>query len=152
MSAMGVKAGSNSLGEAMVANLLYHKGRYAKRFTAQRASGAMCVALAPTRGQTLANLVAGPFGPRLRKVATARNTSRGLHGGTSFRRLVLVPSNPLERLNGALAMASPRKAKPRSCTVLELKPMGKLITLDKYLSVRLNQGFVQSLDSSLWEN
>ena len=135
-----------------MANLLYHKGRYAKRFTAQRASGAMCVALAPTRDQTLANLVAGPFRPRLREAATARNTSRGLHGGTSFRKLVLVPSDPLERLNGALAMASPRKAKPRSCTVLELKPMEKLITLNKYLSVRLNQGFVQSLDSSLWEN
>ena len=49
-------------------------------------------------------------------------------------------SNLLERLNGALAMASPRKAEPRSCIVLGLKPMGKLITLDKYLSVRLNQG------------
>ena len=49
-------------------------------------------------------------------------------------------SDPLERLNGALAMASPQKAKPRSCTVLGLKPMGKLITLDKYLSVRLNEG------------
>ena len=61
-------------------------------------------------------------------------------------------SNLLERLNGALAMASPRKAEPRSCIVLGLKPMGKLITLDKYLSVRLNQGLTWSLDSSLWEN
>ena len=147
-----VKAGSSSLGEVMVASLLYHQGRTARWFTAQQAFSAMCVALAPTRGQTPANLVAGPFGPRLRKVATTQNTSRGLRSGISFGRLVLVPSNPLERLNGALAMASSRKAEPRSCTVLGLKPMGKLITLDKYLSVRLNQGFVQSLDSSLWKN
>ena len=61
-------------------------------------------------------------------------------------------SDPLERLNGALAMASPQKAELRSCTVLGLKPMGKLITLDKYLSVRLNQGLAWSSDSSLWEN
>ena len=96
----------------------------------------MCVALAPTRGQTLANLVAGPFGPRLRKAAAARSTSKGLHGGISSRRLVFVPFDPLEQLNGALVMASPRKTEPRSCTVLELKPMRKLITLNKYLSVR----------------
>ena len=65
---------------------------------------------------------------------------------------MLVSSDPLERLNGALAMASPWKAEPRFCTVLELKPMGKLITLDKYLSIRLNQRLAQSSDSSLWEN
>ena len=35
--------------------------------------------------------------------------------------------------------------------VLGLKPMGKLITLDKYLSVRLNQGLARSSDSNLWE-
>ena len=101
----------------------------------------MCVALAPSRGQTPTNLVAGPFGPRLRKAAATRSTSRGLCGGTSSGRLVLVPSDPLERFNWALATASPRKAEPRFYTVLRLKPMGKLITLDKYLSVRLNQGF-----------
>ena len=123
-----------------------------RRFTAQRASGTMCMALAPTKGQTPANLKAGPFGPRLRKVTVARGTSRGLRGGTSFGRLVFVPSDPLEQLNGALVMASPRKAEPRSCAVLGLKPMGKLITLDKYLSVRLNQGLAQSSDSNLWEN
>ena len=49
-----------------------------------------------------------------------------------------MPFDPLEQLNGALAMASPRKAEPRSCIVLRLKPMGKLITLEKYLNVRLN--------------
>ena len=30
--------------------------------------------------------------------------------------------------------------KPGSCMVLGLKPMGKLITIDNYLSVRQNQG------------
>ena len=32
--------------------------------------------------------------------------------------------------------------------VLELKPMGKLITLDKYLSVRQNQGLALSSNSN----
>ena len=90
--------------------------------------------------------------PRLRKAAAARSTSRGLCGGTSSGRLVFVPSDPLEQLIGALVMASPRKAEPRSCIVLGLKPMGKLITLDKYLSVRLNQGLAWSSDSNQWEN
>ena len=147
-----VKVGSSSLSEVMVANLLYHKGRTARWFTAQRASSTMCVALAPTRGQTPANLAVSTFEPRLRKAVAAQSTSRGLHGRTSSGKQVLVSSDPLERLNGALAMASPRKAKPRSCTVLGLKPVGKLITLDEYLSVRLNQGLAQSSDSSLWEN
>ena len=61
-------------------------------------------------------------------------------GWTSSGRLVLVPSDPLERLNGALARTNPQKAEPRSCMVLGLKPMRKLITLDKYLNVRQNQG------------
>ena len=57
--------------------------------------------------------------------------------------------DPLERLNEASAMASPQKAEPRSyMVVLGLKPMGKLITLDKYLSVRLNQGFAWSSDQT----
>ena len=34
--------------------------------------------------------------------------------------------------------------------VLRLKPMGKLITLDKYLSVRLNQGLTWPSNSNLW--
>ena len=79
-----------------------------------------------------------PFEPRLRKVSPARNTFKGLCGKTSSGRLVLVPSDPLEQLNGALARANPQKAEPRSCMVLRLKPIGKLITLDKYLNVRLN--------------
>ena len=36
--------------------------------------------------------------------------------------------------------------------VLGLKPMGKLTTLDTYLSVRQNQGLAWSSDSNLWEN
>ena len=36
----------------MMANLLGRKWRTAKRFPAQRAFGAICVALVPTRGQT----------------------------------------------------------------------------------------------------
>ena len=135
-----------------MASLLCHKRRTAGRFTAQRASGTMCVALTPTRGQTPANLKADPFRPRLRKAAAAQSTSRGLYGGTSSGRLVFVPSDPLEQLSGALVIASPWKAEPRYCTVLRLKPMGKLITLDKYLSARQNQSLTQSSNSNLWEN
>ena len=81
---------------------------------------------------------APPFRPRWRKAATARNTFKGLRGGNSSRKLVLVPSNSLEQLNGALARANPQKTEPRSCMVLGLKPMGKLITCDNYLGVRQN--------------
>ena len=123
----------------MMANLLGRKWRTAKRFPAQRASGTMCVALVPTRGQTTRE----PHG---------RNTFKGLRGGNSSGRLVLVPSNSLEQLNGALVRANPQKAEPRSCIVLRLKPMRKLITRDKYLSVRQNQGLAWSSDSNLWEN
>ena len=60
-----------------------------------------------------------------------------------------MPSDLLEQLNGALARANPQKEEPRSCMVLRLKPMEKLITLDKYLSVRLNQGLAWSSDLNL---
>ena len=70
----------------MVASLLYHKERTARWFVAQWASDIMCVALAPTRGQTPANLVAGLIGPQLREVAAVQSNSRGLRGGTSSRR------------------------------------------------------------------
>ena len=93
-----------------------------------------------------------PFRPRWRKAAVARNAFKGLRGRNSSGRLVLVPSNSLEQLNGALARANPQKAKPRSCIVLGLKPMGKLIAHDKYVSVRQNQGLTWSSDSNLWEN
>ena len=82
----------------------------------------------------------------------ARNTFKGLRDGNSSRRLVLVPSNSLEQLNGALARANPQKTEPRSCMVLGLKLMGKLITRDKYLSIRQNQSLAWSSDSNLWEN
>ena len=41
------------------------------------------------------------------------------------------------------------EGKTESCTILGLKSMGKLITLDKYLSVRLNQGLAWYSDSNL---
>ena len=63
--------------------------------------------------------------------------------------MVLVSSDSLEQLNGALARANPQKAEPRSCMVLGLKLIGKLITLDKYLSVRQNQDLARSSDSNL---
>ena len=62
---------------------------------------------------------------------------------------MLVSSDPLERLNEVLAMASPPKIERRSCTVLGLKLMEKLITYDKYLSVRQNQGPAWSSNLSL---
>ena len=121
-----------------MASLLCHKRRIVRGFTAQWASSTMCVALTPTRGQTPVNLEAGPFRPRLRKAAAARGTSKGLRGRTCSGRLVLVPSDPLEQLNGAVARVNPQMVEPKSCMVLRLKPMGKLITLNKYLSVRQN--------------
>ena len=36
--------------------------------------------------------------------------------------------------------------------VLGLKPMGKLITRDKYLNIGLVQGIAWSSDSYLWES
>ena len=80
------------------------------------------------------------------------NTFKGLRGRNSSGRLILVPSNSLKQLNGALAWANPQETKPRSCMVLGLKPVGKLITRDKYLSVRQNQGLAWSSDLNLWEN
>ena len=80
------------------------------------------------------------------------NTFKGLRGRNSSGRLILVPSNSLKQLNGALARENPQKAEPRSCMGLRLKPMGKLITRDKYLTVRQNQGIAWSSNSNLWEN
>ena len=78
-----------------------------------------------------------------------RKIFKGLRGGNSSWRLVLVPSNLLEQSNGALAWANPQEIEPRSCMVLKLKPMRKLITRDKYLSVRQNQSLAWSSDSNL---
>ena len=92
---------------------------------------------------------AAPIRPRWRKTATVRNTFKGLRDGNSSWKLVLVPSNSLEQSNGALGWANPQETEPRSYMVLGLKPMGKLITRDKYLGVRQNQGIAWSSDSNL---
>ena len=70
----------------------------------------------------------------------------GLRGGTSSGRYVWISSDSLEWLNGVLATTSPRKTEPRSCMVLKLKLMGKLITFDNYLGVRQNQDLAWSSD------
>ena len=95
---------------------------------------------------------AAPVRPRQRKMTAARNTFKRLRGENSSWRLVLVSSNSLEESNRALAWANPQETEPRSCMVLGLKPMGKLITRDKYISVKQNQGLAWSSDSNLWEN
>ena len=63
-----------------------------------------------------------------------------------------MPSSSLEEPNGAAIRANPQETEPRYCTVLGLKPMGKLTTRDKYLSVRQNQGIAWFSDSNQWEN
>ena len=135
-----------------MANLLGHKSRTAKRLTTQQASGTVCAALVPTKGQTTRESRGRPLlgldGGRWRP----QNTFKGLRGGNSSGRFVLVPFDSLEQLIGALARANPQKVKSRSCMVLGLKPMGKLITCDKYLSVRQNQGLAWFSDSNLQEN
>ena len=68
----------------------------------------MCMARAPIRGQILANLVAGPIGPPLEDGAAMRSDSRRLHVETSSEKCILTPFDPLERLNGALAITGPR--------------------------------------------
>ena len=135
-----------------MASLLYHTGRTARWFIALGASDIMRQTCAPFRGQTSTNLVAGPAGPRLREGAAAQSDSRGLRCGTSSGRYIWISSDLLEQLNGALVMTGPWKTKLRSCMVLGLKPMGKLTTLDKYLSVRQNQVLARSSDLNLWEN
>ena len=91
-----------------MASLLYYTGRIAKWCIVLGASDTMCMARAPIRGQILANLVVGPAGPPLEERTAARSDSRGLRGETSFGRYILISSDLLERLNGALAMMGPR--------------------------------------------
>ena len=81
-----------------------------------------------------------------------RNTFKGLRTENNSRRLVLVPSDSLEQSYRAIALANPQETEPRYCLVLGLKPMRKLITRDKYLSIGQNQGIAWSSDSNLWEN
>ena len=72
------KVGPNPLGETMVANLLGHKGRTTKRFPTQRASGTMCAALVPTRGQTTREPHGRPLlGPDGRRRRSHETPSRG---------------------------------------------------------------------------
>ena len=67
----------------------------------------MCMARAPIRGQILANLVAGPTGPPSKEGVATRSDLKGLRGETSSGRYILIPSDLLEQLNGALAMTGP---------------------------------------------
>ena len=91
----------------MVASLLWYTGRITKWCTVLGTFDTMCMVCAPIRGQILTNLVAGPARPPLEEGAVMRSDSRGLHGETSSGRYILIPSNLLEQLNGALAMTSP---------------------------------------------
>ena len=92
----------------MVASLLYYTRRIAKLYIVLGASDTMCMAHAPIRGQILANLVAGPTGPPSKERTATRSDSKGLRGETSSGRYILIPSDLLEQLNGALAMTGPR--------------------------------------------
>ena len=92
----------------MVASLSWYTGRIAKRCTVLGTSDAMCIARAPVRGQILVNLVVVPAGPPLEEGAVTRSDSRGLRSETSSGRYILIPSDLLEQLNGALAMTGPR--------------------------------------------
>ena len=59
------------------------------------------------KGQVLANLVAEFAEPPLEEVAATQSDSRGLCGGASSRRYILISSNPLKWLNRTLAMLDP---------------------------------------------
>ena len=68
----------------------------------------MCMARTLIRGQILVNLVVVLAGPLLEEGAVMQSDSRGLYGETSSGRYILIPSDLLEQLNGALAMMGPR--------------------------------------------
>ena len=59
------------------------------------------------KGQVLANLVVELAEPLLEKVAATQSDSRGLHGGASSGRYILISSNLLKWLNRTLAMSGP---------------------------------------------
>ena len=92
----------------MVASLLYYTGRIAKWCIVLGASDIMCMPHTLVRGQILANLVVEFAGPPLEEGVATRSNSRGLRGETSSGRYILIPSDLLERLNGALAMTGPQ--------------------------------------------
>ena len=91
-----------------MASLLWYTGRITKWCTVLGTSNTMCMVRAPIKGQILANLVASPTGPPLEEGAATQSDSRGLRGDTSSGRYILIPSDLLEQLNGALAMTGPR--------------------------------------------
>ena len=91
-----------------MAGLLYYTGRIDKWCTVLGASDTIRMAYAPIKGQILTNLVAGLAGHPLEEEIAMRSDSRGLRGETSSGRYILISSNLLEQLNGALAMTSPR--------------------------------------------
>ena len=91
----------------MVANLLYYTGIIAKRCTILGASDTMSMPRTPVRGQILANLMASSTGPPLEEGATTQSDSRGLRSEASSGRYILISSDLLKRLNGALAMTGP---------------------------------------------
>ena len=80
----------------------------AKWYTVLGTSDTMCIGRASIRGQILVNLVAGSAGSPLEEGAATRSNSSGLRVETSSGRCILIPSDLLERLNGALAMTDPR--------------------------------------------
>ena len=92
----------------MVASLLYYTGRLAKWCTVLGASDIMCMPRILVRGQILANLVADSAGPPLEEGVATRSDSRGLCDEASFGRYILISSDLLKRLNGALAMMGPQ--------------------------------------------
>ena len=92
----------------MVAGFLYYMGRVAKWCTVLGASDIMCTPHTPVKGQILANLVTSSAGPPLKEGAAKQSDSRGLRGEANSRMYILISSDLLKRLNGALAMTSPR--------------------------------------------
>ena len=90
-----------------MASLLWYMGRMAKWCTVLGTFDTMCMAHTLVRGQILINLVVSPVGPPLEEGAAARSDSRGLHGEASSGMYILISSDLLEWLNGALAMMDP---------------------------------------------
>ena len=91
-----------------MASLLYYTGIIAKRCTILGASDTMSMPRTPVRGQILANLVVGPAGPPLEERLATRSDLRGFCGETSSGRYILISSDLLKRINGALVMTGPR--------------------------------------------
>ena len=92
----------------MMANLLYYTRRIAKWCTVLGTFHTMCMACTPVRGQILVNLVADPAGPPLEEGAAMRSDSRGLCDEAISGRYILISSDLLKRINGALVMTGPR--------------------------------------------